>query len=380
MTNPQPFSTVLVLLIVTASLPGCSRQKSASVANASAAPAGAQAATPGQGRGDVPGTAGAIELAGDYRRQCGGKEELSQDCETLRSLLVAEVLTALRVTERSRDQRGTKEALTALDLADEPEIVIAACRILGQFPETPGISSKILPHVLESRYVEVQRMAARLLAANPDPGLAEVGRLWIQNHGSLTAPVAFSAYDEYPDFPAHYPGIGFPKYPGAEWFSPADSDRSIGWSTADDVAAVSRWFGEALHVEGQAAEQWMQTRSEQAALALKSIDQSKITRIQQLMEKAVKGDQAATAEIEKLTKEMDAASQNATGAMEQGVDKVALPPPSSARDARWFVAQKKDGRVSRLVLVYPMPSLKRTVIQLIWDRAEYASAWPDAKN
>jgi hypothetical protein len=45
-------------------------------------------------------------------------------------------------------------------------------------------------------------------------------------------------------------------------------------------------------------------------------------------------------------------------------------------EARWIVAARKDGRVSRVVLVYPIQGGKRTVIQLAWDLTDFPSAWP----
>jgi hypothetical protein len=373
MTMCHKFPAVFFCLIFTGALTGCSRDKPST---SSSPAAGASQSPAGQGAGEALGSADALALAADYERQCSAEEKPSRNCDILRSLLAAEVSVALQETERSRDQRGTQEALAALDLADEPEIIIAACRILGQFPDTPNIAEKILPHMLESPYLEVERVAARLMSTIPDPGLAEVGRLWVENHGALSVA---GAYDEYPDFPAHYAGLGYPKYPGAQWFSPADSDRSIGWSTKDGVGAVSRWFSEALHAEAVDSEKWVQHQSAQANVAFQTIDQSKVARMQQLMDKVSKGDQAAVAEFEKLQKELDRAQQDASAAIEKGVDKV-LPPTSSAAGARWIVAQKKGGRVSRLVLVYPVPSIQRTVIQLVWDLTDYPSAWPKAKS
>jgi hypothetical protein len=368
-------AVVAVLVSISGVVPmiACSSGKSASVLNAQAAKdSGGQAPRPSEGWSASLEADGVKALAADYQRQCGSRAAPSATCETLRSLLVAEVVTALQMMEQSKDQRATEEALAALEIRDEPEIVIAACRILGKFPTTPGIAEKVVPH-LASRYVEVQRMAARLLSATPDEGLAEVGRLWSENHGGL--PEA-DAYDEYPGFPSHYTGLGFPKYPGATWFSPADSDRSVGWSTQDDAAKVARWFGEALHAEPQAAEQWTETQAEQMVAAANSFDPATRQRMQQLMEKAITGDQAATAEFEKMQKEIEAATKRATAAIESRADTVANPPTSSARDARWIIAEMQNGRISRMVLVYPVASLQRTVIQLIWDLSVYPSAWP----
>jgi hypothetical protein len=314
--------------------------------------------------------AGASELAGDYERQCANEETPSEECEILRSLLVAEMATALELIERSGDQRGTGEALAALDLTDEPDIVVAAGRVLGRFPDTPGVAAKALP-LLQNPYVEVQRVAAELLKAGPDPAMAEVGGIWLANHGRFRAD---TAYDEYPSFAALYPKLGFPMYPGAEWFSPADTDRSIGWSTTESAVTVTRWFSEALKAPAQGVEQWMAER--QAALKLLLPDRAKTARMQQLSEKVIKGDAAARTELETLQKEFEEQQQNVERASRQSVGDL-LPPGPVMAEARWIIAQRKDGRVSRVVLVYPLKGLKRTVIQLAWDLTHYPSAWPD---
>jgi hypothetical protein len=283
--------------------------------------------------------------------------------------MVAQVTTALEVMERPGDQRGTEEALAALDITDEPEIIIAAGGVLGQFPDTPGVAAKVLP-LLQNPYVEVQRVAAELLQAGPDAGLREVGGLWLANHGRFRPD---TAYDEYPSFAALYPSLGFPMYPGAVWFSPADTDRSIGWSTTASAADVTKWFSDALKSPALGAEQWVAERN--AALKLSMPDPSKMARMQQLVEKVIKGDAAARAELEKLQKEVESQQQNMERAAKQSVADI-LPPSAAMAEARWIIAARKGGRMSRVVLVYPLQGLKRTVVQLAWDLTDYPSAWP----
>jgi len=377
-TTRHALPLAVLLLLAAGPLSSCSGTKTEAPTNAPRMPAaGTQPAPIGQGQGEALGTSDGIELAADYQRQCGAEEKPSRDCEILRSLVVAEVTTALQEIERSRDQRGATEALAALDVSDEPEIVIAACRILGAFPATAGIADKVVPLLLESPYIEVQRVVARLLSAISDPAVAELGQAWLQNHDSLSTA---DSYDEYPDFPAHYAKLGFPGYPGAEWFSPADSDRSIGWSTKDDVAAVVRWFSDTLHADALDFENWQRNTAERVSGSIKGIDQSVITRMQDLTARASRGDQAATGEIEKLQKEIESQREVIDASLEKAIDKAAIAPPSSMRDARWIVAQKTGGRISRLVLIYPIAAVHRTVIQLIWDLTDYPSAWPKTKN
>lgn len=324
------------------------------------------------------GTGGVDALIAEYSGRCRNETVESLECEALRSLLVAEITTGLLKIEKSGDQRGTEEAFTGLDLADEPEILIAAMRVLGHFPETKDLALRVLPLMLDSPYIRVQSMAANVLIANPDEGLQSLGRLWVESHGELRAD---SAYDEYPDFPAHYDSMGFPKYAGAEWFSPGDSDRSIGWSTKDDVATVARWFGDTLRAEQMDIEKWNQEFGQQTMVLMKAvIDPARTTRMQQLMERLMKGEQAAQAELEKLQKETDAAQKVADVAFEKSISKAAYVPATFAGGARWIIAGKKGERISKLIIIFPIPSIQRTGIKVVWDLSDYPSAWPPEKT
>ena len=371
MTRHFAFRAVLPLLVAVSFLAGCSSSQPASETTAQTAPA-ATASQAQTGQSEALGTGDAVELAADYQRQCGSEANPSLDCEALHNLLIGEVTVALQEIERSRDQRGTQEALAALDLVDEPEIVATACRVLLQFPGTPGIAEKVLPLMLKSRYAEVQSMSANLLSRIEGSELAQVGSIWFQNHGRLPND---TPYTEYPDFPAHYAKLGFPKYPGAQWFSPADSDRSVGWSTKDSVANVSRWFSDTLRSPALTGAQWA---AERQAAATPIVDQSKMARMQQLMERAVKGDQAAVAEAQKLSEEFDKQGKAWERSFENSVDKLLTNQSLGLPEAQYIVAQRKDGRVSRLVFVYPLPAIKQTVIQLVWDLTDYPAAWGPA--
>ena len=108
-------------------------------------------------------------------------------------------------------------------------------------------------------------------------------------------------------------------------------------------------------------------------------DQSKMARMQQLVEKVVKGDAAARAELETLQKEFESQQRSRERAAQQSVGDL-IPPSAAMAEARWIVAQRKDGRVSRVVLVYPLKALQRTAIQLAWDLTDYPSAWPTRTN
>ena len=218
------WSASILHLVFAGLLTGCSGS-SASAPNETAAPVaaaqtGAKAGAAGQAQGLFTGDTN--RLVADYKRQCAGKRPRSRDCEILRSLIVVEVVTGLEMTERSRDQRGTAQAMSALDFPEEPEVVVAGMRILARFPTTPGIADKLMPYLFDNRYLEIQKIGASLLTNLPDPAVAEVGRLWLGNHDGLDVD---TPYEHYPKFPSHYARMEFPKYPGAAWFSPADSDR-----------------------------------------------------------------------------------------------------------------------------------------------------------
>ena len=344
-------------------LSGCSQPgaSSASAAGSSATQA------PAGGQSPALDTTGASKLFADFRSQCVGKQPRSRQCEMLRSLVVAETAVALRMAERAKDKRAVEHALLALELPDEPELIIAGCRILKQFPDTPGILDKVLPQ-LANRSTGVQRTVATLLEGFPDPSVSDIGRAWLGNHsGRQTTTI----YDEYPGFPSHYAGMGFPKYPGAEWFSPGDSDRSIGWSSKDDATAVTKWFSQALKADaldaGQISSLWVDELTKPA-------DASLAARLQPLIERVGRGDQAAAAELEKLQAEMQKADERQRELADKGLANL-QPPASAQADARWVVAKKKDGRVSMMVLVYPVPGIQRTVIRLAWHLADYPTAW-----
>jgi hypothetical protein len=369
MTKPCVWPAAAFLLSCAVFTGACSQ--SAASAGSGAAPAGAAVTqTPALRRGLKAAAADPTKLVADYLSQCGGKHPRSSECEILRSLVVADISVDLHIVERTRDQRGKEPALLALEFPDEPDIFIPGVRILGRSQPTPEIAAKVLPQLLENRYFEIQRIVAALLEAVPDAPLADLGKVWNANHSTLKAE---TVYDEYPGFPDSYTAMGFPKYPGAEWFSPADSDRSIGWSTKDDAATVIKWFSQALKADPMDASQ---TSELQGAEMIKGIDQTKTQRLEQLIPKAASGDQTAAAQLEKLQAEMEKDSQRASEMADKGLATL-QPANSSIADARWFVAKKKDGRISTMVLVYPMPAVQRTVIQLAWHLADYPSAWGD---
>jgi hypothetical protein len=313
-----------------------------------------------------------------YRERCIDDDGDERECGFLRSLLIVEVTMALEEIERSRDQRGADEALKALDLDDEPAVLIAALRVLGQFPDTPGIAEKALPLMLESPWLMVQQLSARVLGQNPDPELAGIGSFWGGNHSTLYAE---DEYSEYPEFAAHYFDMAFPEYSDAEWFSPADSDRSVGWATTDDVTAVIDWMRDALDAEPQNFQQWAEYLQEQSMAAYQALDQSKLDRVQQLTEEYMKTQNLALLEqAQKLQEELYAPVQNAGKVAEMGVTGVGLPSIAGVYDeARFFVAEEIDGHVARAVIVYPLAGFGRTVIQEAWNLVDYPSAWPAAE-
>jgi hypothetical protein len=314
------------------------------------------------------------DLAQAYRERCLDKRRGSRECELLRSLVVVETVAALEEIERSRDQRGAEQALVALQLDQEPEILVAAMRILGRFPETQGIAEKVSPLLLESPYLQVQQMAAQLLASNPNPTLAAVGAYWSGNHSTLYAD---DPYQEYPDFAPHYLAMDFPDYADAEWFSPADSDRSVGWWTEDDFATVSARLAEELGVEGLTFRDWAQHLSQESQ-AMFQVDPDKQAEVQRLIEEWTKTQNMAVLEkMQKLQEELYAPAQAAGEIADKGVGGLG---PAMAPDAqdlvRFYIAEERAGHVARLVIAYPLTSLGRTVIQHAWNLTYYPGAWP----
>jgi hypothetical protein len=316
------------------------------------------------------------EMATEFVRRCKDAPAESVECEVFRGLLVFELTNLLTRSEIAKDRRAVEPALAALALTEEPDILVAACRVLGRFPDTPSVAPKLIPLLLDSPYIEVQRKAAAVLAENPDPQVQYLGKLWGDGHSGLTAQ---HPSDEYPDFPDHYAKIGFPTYPGATWLSAADSDRSVGWSTADDPAKVASWFAATLKTTVLDGNQWSEVQREQTMLAVQtSVNPKTMTRMQQLMEKAASG-KATAAENEeymKLAESLGDGQKNMDAALNNSITASPLVQTLMPRDARWIVARKKGERISQLVIVFPMPALRRTAIATVWDLSDFPSAWP----
>jgi len=366
---------------------GCSRggddRGGKTQADAPPAPEAAQAGAPEETSGtpqplrvDTQLPTGTFDPLKAYDSKCpDDDDDPSLDCEWLRGLVVADVVDALDTIAESRDQRGIDAAIAALDIDDEPEVVIAACRVLGQNPGAPGIAEKLTPQLLDSPYLAVASAAAEVLAANPgQPGPAAMAAQWTTNHRTLSAE---DPYDEMPEFPAQYAAMGFPEYPGAQRFTPADSESSVGWWTDDAPVDAAGRLGETLGVAVLDNQQWMQ-RSQQGVMnAMQSIDQSKVDAIQKLADEWSKTQDPALYErMSKMQEELYAPLQAAGDAMNSSALEVAVPPYAADPDqVRYLIAEEKNGHIARLIMIYRQPVPERTVVQMSWDVRDYPPAW-----
>ena len=373
------FLSLLPGLIFTLFLAACSDDEVPPPAEVDA-PAAAQeaAAIEGQRPTSNPWPEDKTGLISEYDEQCPEEEDPSLECEWLRGLVVADVVQALEEIEDSRDQRGVEEALAALDLEDEPEILVAACRILGRFPDTPGIAEKVTPLLLYSPYLQVQQFAANLLSRNPDPVAAAMGSQWSSNHGVLYTD---EPYTELPGIPAHYSDMDFPEYPDAERYTPADSDRSVGWRVAATPTEVSAWLAEDLDVEALSYDQWVQRSSAEIMAGYQSMmEQPQATQLQQLTTEYMQNqDPALLEKIQQLQAEMEVVSRKLQEDTDKALTNVLTPPGGAApEDVYYLIAEEKDGHVARAILVYRHTGAERTVMQMAWNLGDYPAAWPAA--
>ncbi len=327
--------------------------------------------------GFAPPDGPAIDPVAEFERTCGSETELSLDCEFLLAIVRADVLDALERLESARDKRAVDEALAALELADEPEIQIAAMRILSDFPGSEGLAAKALP-LLDSPYLAVQEAAAELLSGNDDSNVAGVGLLWSDHHREI------HAEDEYEEIalPKHYGAIGFPSLPGVERFTPGDSDRSVGWSSAETVAEVAAQITAALGVEPIGFQAWME-RSQRAQMQLYAPpDPELMAEMERVTAEYVKAQDPKLLErLTALQKKMSAPMELATAKAEKSVDRVAMPPDANAfEETRYWVAEEKDGRVAKLVVAYPVPALGRTAVQMTWNLTDHPSSWSGVRT
>ncbi len=316
-----------------------------------------------------------FEAISEYDQKCPVEnDDQSLECDWLHALVVAEVVDALEGIERARDRRGVQVALEAVDLLEEPEILVAACRVLGQFADSPGIAGKLTPLLLDSPYIEVQSMAANVLARNPDQNLAGLAQQWLTHHGSSNSSDPFKLM---PEVPTHYPDMGFTEYPGLQRFTPVDSDRSVGWWTPDEPGQVVAAIRSALNVAPLNYQQWIERGQQQLMNAMASIDQSKIKEAERLMEKYLANpDPALMERIQLLQSEAYAPMQELQEGSDNVLTNVVSPPTGAGMDSLYyFIAEERPGRVSRVILVYQQPGMGRTVLQMAWDLRDYPAAW-----
>jgi len=171
--------------------------------------------------------------------------------------------------------------------------------------------------------------------------------------------------------------MGFPVIPDGQRFTPADSDRSVGWWTSDSPAAVSARMRDAVGTDPLDTLQWNERAQMEMMNVVASIDQSKVDEVEQLSEQYAKNlDPAVLARIQKLQEEIYAPMQSFGDDADKAVANVLY--PGSASDGEgvyYFVAEERAGRPSRMILIYPQSGLNRTVVQMAWDLRDYPPAW-----
>ena len=372
--NRRRIALVALLVAAVAAL-SCSRTADGSPDESAGGEQQAEAAAlvaPADGSPSAGGEARAkVDPNAAYAEKCPSGSAPSLECEWLRRLVVASLTDGLLRLEMSRDQRGAEVAMAALGVRDEPEVLIAACRVLGQFPETPGLAEKVVP-LFDNPYHSVQQIAADVVARLPDPGLNTMASKWRDNHSGVQVR---TPYDQL-GVPAAYDSMGFPSYPGAQRYTPGDSDRSVGWWSPDPPSEVAQRLATTLGVDVMTYEQWT-TRSQQEMVAAFTPDKAKVAEMQSLMEKYMKTQDAKLMErVQKLQAEMSAPMEQASADAEKAMTNVATPSGAAAYDQTFYlIAEEKPGHVARAVLVYRQPTVERTVIQMNWNLRDYPPAW-----
>jgi hypothetical protein len=307
--------------------------------------------------------------------KCQVTAEPTLECAWLRALIRAQVLEALQTIEISRDQRGTEEALEALDVDDAPELQIAACRILGQFPETAGITERV-PQLLFSPYVEVQKIAANVLSRNQDPAFGALGNQWEGTHRNVPSSGEFT---ELPNLPATYAKLGFPQYPNTIRYPIADSDRSVGWATTDSLAVVATNLSKKSGIKPLSYQDWVNRMTQEGVQAVQSMstDMSALQELSKLSEQYAKTqDPKILEKIDAISKKMNEKGEKQNQASENSVNNIVnFSGMMSQGNIQYFIAEEKTGRVSRLIVIYNEPVFELTVIQMIWDLTDYPKAW-----
>ncbi|HEY3358977.1 MAG TPA: hypothetical protein VGQ83_37350 [Polyangia bacterium] len=309
-----------------------------------------------------------------YGRACA--DAASTECAAMHGAMRAELLMALNTVAAARDERGVATALEALDLDGEPAIHVAACRILAQFPERPGVMARMRA-LLAADSPEVQRAAAGVLESSRDRGDQRLARQWQDNHQGGGG----SPYRRQPA--VDLGALGFKPYPGAQRFAPGDAQSAAGFTTTDAVERVIAFYAagapplDAAGFRARAAR--ARQRPGREAPALDAASQADMAEMRRLGEEFQRTkDMALLRRLTELGQRLGDVGRKAAAQAEKAHEQSGggvlatyhLPgndDESPTRTARFVLADQRGTRVVRLVVAYREEALGRTVLQLVWD-------------
>ena len=149
------------------------------------------------------------------------------------------------------------------------------------------------------------------------------------------------------------------------------------------MSTVTGWLRDELDTDPLDQRQWWE-RVSAAPMAVwqEAMSEEKQAELQRTIEEWTRTQDPALLErMQKLQLEMSAPMEAAGRIADLGVVQLVLPGVSEViQEARFFVAEEKDGHIARAVIAYPLPLHERTVIQHAWNLADYPSAWPPAED
>lgn len=302
---------------------------------------------------------------------CVGKPA-SMACGVARGHVISEIHEAFDTVTQVYDPRVIDQALHALDSASTA-LQVDAVRYLGRVAiQDPDRHVETLIRLVKliagTRSLQVGHEAARALVGSP---LRDLGQRWLDHHKDFPHDELAAAYYQPVPTP-DLAKLGFTTYANAIPYSPADTDRSLGYATHDPVDKVAAFFAKQAGTPAIDPGGWQQFM---------------MTAFQHEMDPRANQPSAADlAEIQRLNKEYQ---RTKDPALLQKVGAIMSAPrplgPLGSRkpngmvtgaylryagDGRAFVIKKLPDHIALMAFVYPEPAFKVTVIEYAWSLVE----------
>jgi hypothetical protein len=303
---------------------------------------------------------------------CAGKPA-TMTCGLARARVLVHMEQAFETVTDGYDPSVIGVALASLD-STSTLLQAAAVRYLGRVavPDAEhqrATISKLVALIADSRSLEVGGETAHALLGS---ALRDVGQRWLDHHKDFPHDELTLAYHR-PVATPDLAQLGFKIYDPAIPYSPADTDRSLGYATHDSLDKVLAFFAKQAGAQAMDQASWqaffvaaIQRETNPAANQPSAADLAEIRRLQQEYQRTKDPAQMQqAAAIMTRPKPLGPLGSRKPNAMITGVYLRHVDDRPAA-----FVVKRLPDHVALMVFVYPEPSIHATVIEYAWSLVE----------